>query len=133
MRPHQAGTASGQERQERLVEPGRDDLVRRQDDTAAAGERILGDEVDRRALQLGQVGVGVDGCGAPAASAVAVAEATRDVDDLGLEVRGLRRSRREDRDAARRAARAARSRSVAGIAPSSSPPTEMTRSEMSRR
>ena len=41
---------------------------------AAAGERVLGDEVDRRALELDQVGVGVE-LASSRRSAVAVAEA----------------------------------------------------------
>ena len=36
------------EREDRLVEPGRDDLVVGEHDARAARERVLGDDVDRR-------------------------------------------------------------------------------------
>ncbi len=81
------------EREESLVEPRGDDVVRGEDDPAAARERVLGDEVDRGALQLGQVGVRVEGREL-AAESLPVAEARRDVDDVGLEMARARRARR---------------------------------------
>ena len=80
--------------------PGDDDLVVGEHDLRAARERMLGDDVDRRRLELDEVRVGVDASRARRASSVALAR--------GCATRGRRRRRdarrrgagREDGDAA---------------------------------
>ena len=50
----------GQQREQRLVEPVADDVVRGEHDPAAAGEGVLGDDVDRGGLHLDEVRVRVE-------------------------------------------------------------------------
>ncbi len=80
------------EREQRLVEPGCDHVVRGEHDAPAAGEGVLGNDVDRGALDLDQIGVGVDPLELGAKRGP-VAEVGRDVDDVGLELIGAVRRR----------------------------------------
>ena len=69
----------------------------------AMRERVLGDDVDRRRLQLDQISVGIDRD--RARSSLAVREVRRDMNDVGVEVRDVARTGGEDGDPALRAAR----------------------------
>ena len=80
-----ARTALRNEREDRLVEPGRDDLVVGEHDARAARERVLGDDVDRGRLHLDEIRVGVD-ARKLLAQEVAPREIAGDVDDLRVEV-----------------------------------------------
>ena len=94
----------GHEREDALVEAGRDDLVVREHDAGAPRERMLDDDVDRSRLDLDEIRVGLD---APelVREQVAAREVARDVDDVRIQVLRRRRAGREDRDTSARAAR----------------------------
>ena len=96
----------------------------------AALERVFGDDVDRRGLDLDEIGVGVDQ--ELARSARAVGERRRDVNDVGVEMRDVRRAGGEHRDPSSSGSER-RSRSVARTAPRRRSRPSTTTSEISRR